>query len=135
MAAAVGAATAHLRYITRDDAAQPGDVIARSNGAILDGSPADLKAAAREAIDKRSQRHTDAYGVRLADRKNVTVIWNLCQRLNGLVSMIGSGRTKTAPTEVGAVAPTFTVSAREGEGASSTLPESRWRKPRQGGPL
>ena len=68
VADAVGAAKAHLRYITRDDAAQPGDVIARSNGVILDGSPDDLKAAAREAIDKRSQRHTDAYGVRLADR-------------------------------------------------------------------
>ena len=63
VADAVGAAKAHLRYITRDDAAQPGDVIARSNRVILDGSPDDLKAAAREAIDKRSQRHTDAYGV------------------------------------------------------------------------
>jgi hypothetical protein len=73
VAAAVGAATAHLRYITRDDAAQPGDVIARSNGAILDGSPADLKAAAREAIDARSQRHTDAYGVRLADKLIVSL--------------------------------------------------------------
>ena len=64
---------AHLRYITRDDAAQPGDVIARSNRVILDGSPDDLKAAAREAIDKRSQRHTDAYGVRLADRLIVSL--------------------------------------------------------------
>lgn len=73
VAAAVGAATAHLRYITRDDAAQPGDVIARSNGAILDGSPADLKAAARAAIDARSQRHTDAYGVRLADKLIVSL--------------------------------------------------------------
>ena len=69
----MGAAKAHLRYITRDDAAQPGDVIARSNGVILDGSPDDLKAAAREAIDKRSQRHTDAYGVRLADRLIVSL--------------------------------------------------------------
>ena len=73
VADAVGAAKAHLRYITRDDAAQPGDVIARSNGVILDGSPDDLKAAAREAIDKRSQRHTDAYGVRLADRLIVSL--------------------------------------------------------------
>ena len=73
VAAAVGAAQAHLRYITRDDAAQPGDVIARSNGAILDGSPADLKAAARAAIDARSQRHTDAYGVRLADKLIVSL--------------------------------------------------------------
>ena len=73
VADAVGAAKAHLRYITRDDAAQPGDVIARSNRVILDGSPDDLKAAAREAIDKRSQRHTDAYGVRLADRLIVSL--------------------------------------------------------------
>lgn len=73
VAAAVGAAQAHLRYITRDDAAQPGDVIARSNGAILDGSPDDLKAAAKEAIDNRSQRHTDAYGVRLADKLIVSL--------------------------------------------------------------
>ena len=73
VADAVGAAKAHLRYITRDDAAQPGDVIARSNGGHPDGSPDDLKAAAREAIDKRSQRHTDAYGVRLADRLIVSL--------------------------------------------------------------
>ena len=73
VADAVGATKAHLRYITRDDAAQPGDVIARSNRVILDGSPDDLKAAAREAIDKRSQRHTDAYGVRLADRLIVSL--------------------------------------------------------------
>ena len=68
VADAVGAAKANLRYITRDDAAQPGNIIARSNGAILDGSPADLKAAARSAIEARSERHTDAYGVRLADK-------------------------------------------------------------------
>jgi hypothetical protein len=73
VADAVGAAKAHLRYITREDAAQTGDIIARSNGAFLDGSPDDLKAAAREAIDKRSQRHTDAYGVRLADRLIVSL--------------------------------------------------------------
>lgn len=73
VADAVGAAKANLRYITRDDAAQPGDVIAMSNGVILDGSPDDLKAAAREAIDNRSQRHTDAYGVRLADKLIVSL--------------------------------------------------------------
>jgi hypothetical protein len=73
VADAVGAAKAHLRYITRDDAAQPGDVLARSNGAILDGSPDDLKAAAKAAIDNRSQRHTDAHGVRLADKLIVSL--------------------------------------------------------------
>ena len=73
VADAVGAAKANLRYITRDDAAQPGNIIARSNGAILDGSPADLKAAARSAIEARSERHTDAYGVRLADKLIVSL--------------------------------------------------------------
>jgi hypothetical protein len=73
VAAAVGAAQAHLRYITRDDAAEAGNVIARSNGAFLDGSTDDLKAAAKASIDARSERHTDAYGVRLADKLIVSL--------------------------------------------------------------
>lgn len=73
VADAVGAAKAHLRYITRDDAAEDGNIIARTNGHFLDGSTDELKAAARSAIDNRSQKHTDAYGVRLADRLIVSL--------------------------------------------------------------
>lgn len=73
VADAVGAAKAHLRYITRDDAAEDGNIIARTNGQFLDGSTDELKAAARNAIDNRSQKHTDAYGVRLADRLIVSL--------------------------------------------------------------
>lgn len=73
VADAVGAAKAHLRYITRDDAAEDGNIIARTNGQFLDGPPDELKAAARNAIDNRSQKHTDAYGVRLADKLIVSL--------------------------------------------------------------
>jgi len=48
--------------------------------------------------------------------------------------MLGSGHTKTAPAEAGAVAPTFTVSAREGEGAGSRVSVAGWRKPFTIGP-
>ena len=73
VADAVGAAKAHLRYITRDDAAEDGNIIARTNGQFLDGPTDELKAAARNAIDNRSQKHTDAYGVRLADKLIVSL--------------------------------------------------------------
>lgn len=73
VADAVGGAKAHLRYITRDDAAEDGNIIARTNGQFLDAPPDELKAAARNAIDNRSQKHTDAYGVRLADKLIVSL--------------------------------------------------------------
>lgn len=73
VADAVGGAKANLRYITRDDAAEDGNIIARTNGQFLDGPPDELKAAARNAIDDRSQKHTDAYGVRLADKLIVSL--------------------------------------------------------------
>lgn len=65
---AVGAAKAHLNYITRDDAAEAGNVLAWSNGEALTGSTDELKAAARDAIDQRAEKHNEANGVRLADK-------------------------------------------------------------------
>ena len=73
VADAVGSAKAHLRYITRDDAAEDGNIIARTDGQFLDGTTDDLKTAARQAIDARSQKHTDAYGVRLTDKLMVSL--------------------------------------------------------------
>lgn len=73
VSAAVGAAKAHLNYITRDDAAEAGNVLAWSNGEALEGSTDELKAAARDAIDQRAEKHNDAYGVRLADKMIVSL--------------------------------------------------------------
>ena len=70
---AVGAAKANLRYITRDDAAEAGNVIARTNGQFIEGTTEDLKKAARESIEKRAERHNNAYGVRLADKMVVSL--------------------------------------------------------------
>ena len=73
VADATGAAKANLRYITRGDAAEAGNVIARSNGQFLDGTTDDLKAEARNAIDRRAKKHNDAYGVRLVDKMVVSL--------------------------------------------------------------
>ena len=70
---AVGAAKANLRYITRDDAAEAGNVIARTNGQFIEGTTDDLKRAARDSIEKRAEKHNDAYGVRLADKMVVSL--------------------------------------------------------------
>ena len=70
---AVATAKAHLRYITRDDAAEPGNVIAWADGGLVLGDTDQLKERARAAIDQRAEKHNDAYGVRLNDKLMVSL--------------------------------------------------------------
>lgn len=71
----------------------------------------------------------------LADRKNVTRIGNLCQRLNGPGSNLASGQRKRPPPKRGPLLqPSNRVSEKEGEGTSSRLSAAPWRLPFATGP-
>ena len=75
--AARKAALDNLSYICRTDAAADFDIIGHSQGETMIAEDATDRAAMREmsrwAIDARAKRHTDANGVRLADKLIVSL--------------------------------------------------------------
>lgn len=96
--AARKAALDNLAYICRADAAADFDIIGHCQGETLIAEDATDRAAMREmskwAIDTRADRHTDANGVRLADKLIVSLPRDATaehhrQMVGGIVSELG----------------------------------------------